>query len=221
MPGGPFNCHMCEKACGRYLRDVEDHYLELHNKSVLLSPLPAGDAPSQQTTPPMETPSPSVQDIRIEGMRPLVMEYSSEDDDGDLMDIDLPSLMVPPIGVGAGRDFLGSQSYEESEWEEGSAHSDTSTEVLICEDDDDVVPHFFSLLSPPGLSSEDDCLELNDQLLGSPSELEEVDSPSSAGVYGSNSKHLSLHLRHLADMRAQGFSVITFSTVLDMRSTMR
>ena len=201
VPGGPFNCHMCEKACGRYLRNVEDHYLELHSKSVLLSPLPE-DAPSQQRTPPMEAPSPSVQDIRIEGMRPLVVEYSSGDDDGDLMDVDLPSLMVPPVGIGAGGDFLGSQSYEESEWEEGSAHSDTSTEVLVCEDDDDVVPRSFSLLTPPGPSSDDDRLELNDQLPGSSSELEEADSPSSAGVYGSNSKHLSLHLRRLADIHS-------------------
>jgi hypothetical protein len=184
---GPFLCHMCSKPCGKAPKAVKKHYLELHMLNVSLSQVPLEDTPSQRTTLSVEAPSPPVKGTRVRSAHPPVVEYSSEDDDDDFMDTDSPSPMAPPLSAEAGRGFPGAQSDEEDEWEGESMDSDTSTEVLLFEDDDDVVPCSFNLPGLPNPSSGDDCLEFDGPLPESPLESKGMDRPFLAGVYGSNS----------------------------------
>ena len=182
--GGAFQCSLCVKACGRSIKTIKAHLLDSHSLTAIVSFETIDAEPSQQITPPVETLAPLVQDVEMEGMASPVMESSSDDEDC-FMDTG-----SPPLGVEPGKGFLASRFSEESEWEEGSNDSDTSTEVLLCEDDDDIVPRSFNLPAPPGSLSYDDGLESEDEAPGSSLESTEEAPPSSACVFSSDSKHL-------------------------------
>lgn len=167
--------------------EVEQHYL-IHNEPVIAFPGPERATPFQEAMPPVEMPLLSIQDAGVEGTGSLAVEYSEDDD--EFMDVDLPSLTVPSFSVGTGRGPLGSEPNGEEEWEEGSTYSDTSAEDLLCEDDDDVVPRSFNLPRSSSPSSNDGCLESDNQIPGSSLELTEEDPPPSASVYCSNSWYL-------------------------------
>lgn len=176
---------MCSKTCGLTPKEAKKHYLQVHGLSVGLSLVPEKATRSRQ---------------RVEGTHSPVVDYFSDDDDdpmdrssegdGGSADADRPSLTASPLGAGAGRGSPGSRSYKEDEWEEGSTGSDTSSEAMLCEDDDDVVPCSFSLTGPLNPSSNDDPLEFEGQLPEPSLELKEADPPLSEGVYGSDSERL-------------------------------
>lgn len=111
----------------------------------------------------------------------------------------LPSLMAPSLSTGAREDSPDPQSDEDNEWDMESVGSDASTDILIEEDEDDVVPRSFGLSAFADPLLHGDHLELDEQLLEPKSE--EEPSPPSASVYGSDSECLhSLHLRCPADL---------------------
>ena len=90
----------------------------------------------------------------------------------------------PPVEEGL--DSPDPDSDGDDEWDAESMFSDASTEILVEEDEDDVVPCSFSLSAPTNPSPP----ELGEQLPELSTSSEEELSPPSADVYGSNSEHL-------------------------------
>lgn len=108
------------------------------------------------------------------------------DDDYADMVIDVPSHSLGDNG-GPPDPETDEDEAEDESWEMESSLSDTGSEVLIEEDDDDIVPPSFSLVTPMHPSSED-CSTTEDMATELPLELEEIQVEDSRVVYGSDSK---------------------------------
>jgi hypothetical protein len=117
-------------------------------------------------------------------------------EDGDAAGhIDLSWLAASSLDTGARRDSPDPQSDEEDEWDIESVSSDASTDVLIEEDEDDVVPRSFSLSTLTNSPLPSDHSKLDEQPIAPSSKSEEEPSSPSVGVCGSDSK--CLHSFHL------------------------
>ena len=111
------------------------------------------------------------------------------EDGDDVSRVDLSLPPAHPLDVGA-RDSPDPQSDEDDEWDMQSVLSDTSTEVLVDEDEDDVVPRSFNLPTPADAPHSSDHLESSEQLPETfPKSGEEQPLPF-AGVFGSDREHL-------------------------------
>lgn len=192
---GSFLCHQCSQPCGKGIKPIKGHYLSHHGSSVTVSIRSIATASSRQ--------------IPLHPGPPLPIQDSDEDidedvdmeDDSAASGIHLPSLEIPFPDTEAGGDSPGPQPDEDDEWETGSVLSDTSTEVMIEEDEDDIVPRSFNPQTPADCSPHDDCLELDEQLPKPSSNYEEEPCPLSAAVYGSEGERLrSSFVRCPADL---------------------
>lgn len=119
---------------------------------------------------------------------PPVEDADMEDSDDDYADmvIDAPSHSLGDNGRPPNPETDEDEAEDEA-WEVESSHSDTDSEVLIEEDDDDIVPPSFSFVTPMHPSSED-CSTTKDTVTELPLELEEIQVEDSRVVYGSDSK---------------------------------
>jgi len=166
---------MCGVACGKAAAAVKKHYKDKHNCNVTISTTQPTPVPCRQTSPRPAPSSPLTEDIDME--------------DADAVG---PSLAAPFLDTGAGGDSPDPQSDEDDEWDMESVLSDASTEILLNEDEDDVVPRSFNFSIPADPSAYGAHLKLSEQLPElSPSSEEELPPPS-ANVYGSDSEYLDL-----------------------------
>lgn len=173
-----FLCHECDKPCGKTTTAAKRHYLFKHDRAITISSKdPTPGLPLK--TSPLSAPS-----------SPLAEDVDMEDDDA-AWSVHLPQLAVPSFDVGArGDESSDPQSDEDDEWDIESVLSDASTEVLVEEDEDDVVPRSFSLSAFTDPSLHGDCLKPDGQLPEPSLKSEEEPAPPSAGVYGSDSECL-------------------------------
>jgi hypothetical protein len=111
-----------------------------------------------------------------------------EDEDVAML-VDDPPLAGSSFSVGARGNSVNPE-HDDGGWETESAFSDASTDILIEDDEHEVVPPSFTL---PTQSSDEEFLE-DGGFPEPPSPPKEEQVPSSAAVYGSDSKRsISLH----------------------------
>lgn len=161
---------------------IKGHYLKRHKLTVKVSTISAPSPPRKM----QPTPSPQ------------------SNEDADMEDIDNSSLfhpsspVVPLIDAKVRGDSPDPQSdgnddndddENDDEWDMESVVSDASTEVLLEEDEDDIVPRSFNPLSSADPSLHDDHLEFDEE---SPDDSPEAEEglPSPASVYRSDSEFL-------------------------------
>jgi hypothetical protein len=136
------------------------------------------------------------------------MDVDAEDDDF-VVSLDSPSPADPSLTLGASGDALAPE--DEDEWDTESELSDTSTDALDGEDEDDVVPRSFTFFTSASSQPDDDHSMSDGNLPEPPLQPEEEQPPSPLKVYGSNSKHSnSLSALWRADLN--GFRALLRST---------
>ena len=171
-------CHLCNKVCGVKSSGIKNHYLTDHHLAV---------NPSSKSRLPR--PRSGTKDVHMDDEDENDEDENDEDEDeddkedgGGAMDIDvLPPSNLSPFAV----EKSGPPPEQDEDWETDSSVSDTSTEVLIEEDEDDVVPPSFSFHIQDRPLSDDH--PPSEQLPELPQEERAV---SSGAVYGSESMYL-------------------------------
>jgi hypothetical protein len=165
---------------------VKKHYLNDHNHSVSLSSKERLIVPLERTASSAASSSPP--DVDME-------------DDAFVEHVNLHSVSVTSPDAGAGRRPQDlSLDDEEDEWDVLSELSGASTEPLLSEDEDDIVPRSFSF-STPLVPSDDEEPEVNVIVPEPSAESKEEQTPVSSGVYGSASEHRTSFLQHYADLK--------------------
>jgi len=113
------------------------------------------------------------------------------EDVGSIRPIDLLPA-APAFTAEAAGDSLDPGTDEDDEWDMESMLSDTPSEVLVAEDEDDVVPRSFNLSTSADPSSNAGHSESDDHLSEPLPKPQEVRPSPHIAVYGSDSKYLSL-----------------------------
>lgn len=118
------------------------------------------------------------------------MEDGDDDDGEDENNEDNDSMLIdaPPLPTVEKAGPSDPETDEDENWEAGSSISDASTEVLIQEDEDDVVPLSFNFLTHERPS--DDC-PMSEESPGLSEEPHEGNTVSPSAVYGSDSMYFS------------------------------
>ena len=185
--GGDVECDNCRKHY-RNAQGLKSHYLKEHNLNVSIS----SKLPPREE-PPLPGLASRAKDIIVQGDRQDDGEDSEEDDcyEEDAMPIDVPSASIAAKGMSP-----DPQTDEENNWEADSSISDTPTEALIEDDEDDVVPPSFNFHTDVSRPS-GDCSSFEKPL--ELAQRPQVKTTIGSGtVYGSDGKYLfalSLSLR--------------------------
>jgi len=124
------------------------------------------------------------------------------EDDDTPNSVHLSSPAVPLFDAGVRGDSPDPQSDDDNdddnEWDMESMVSDASTEVMLEEDEDDIIPRSFNPSASADTSPHDDRLELDGESPEDSPESEEGPLLPPAGVYQSDSESpRSLRLRYL------------------------
>jgi hypothetical protein len=117
---------------------------------------------------------------------------SDMEEDEPAVSLDMPSLTVPSVNPEEMMDDdPDSETEDNDEWEGGSVCSDASTEVMLEEDDDDVVPRSFVLhaTSDGDYAMSDSEHPPSGEQLEPPPEVEKRETLPSSQVYGSDRQH--------------------------------
>jgi hypothetical protein len=155
---------MCSHSCRS--SKVERHYESEHGISVGVSMLSTA-----KKLPSPREPSP-------------LTELSDMEEDDPPAPPALPSPAAPSIAPEAMDESSDPETDEDDEWEEESAFSDASTEIMLGEDDDDIVPSSFNFPT-----SSDGEPPASIDRLEPPPEAEEDPSPPSSRVFASESQY--------------------------------
>lgn len=208
IPHKGFTCNKCGESCGKTTKAVRNHYQRVHSCAVTISSK-SHALDLRQQTPSRPASSSSLTELLTEDIdmedddTPTSVHLPSpnpQSDDDAPSSVHLPSQAVPLFDAGVRGDSPDPQSDDDhdndDEWDVESVVSDASTEVLLEEDEDDIVPRSFNPSTSADPSLHNDRLELDEQSPEDFPESEEGPPPPPAGVYRSDSESpRSFHLR--------------------------
>lgn len=163
---GEVRCPMCGDICGRTIAAVKSHYVVQHQRSVSVT-LASLPSTSSRNSVPASAPPPSLTD-----------DVEMEDTDVFITSAGVMRDLSPDPGVD-----------DDEEWDARSDVSDASTEVLVEEDVDDIVPRSFNITAPVCDSSDDEH-SVSDKGSSVPPSMPQENLSPPFGVCGTDSKHL-------------------------------